>query len=94
MERNAGNITQARAYYEESLALFQELGDALGEANVKLNFGGLLCDEGAWAEGLTMLHAAVATYTRLEMPRELGLAKDTLAQYEQQAPPGVADTGA
>jgi hypothetical protein len=83
----------ARPNFEQSLALFRRCGDVEGIASVHMWFGGLLCEEGAWAEGLAMLRAAVATYTRLGMPQELGWGRECLEYYERLAPPGVAGAG-
>jgi tetratricopeptide (TPR) repeat protein len=93
LDRTVGDRSKARHLYEQSLDLFRRCGDVEGEASVQRTLGTLLCEEEAWTEGLAMLRAAVATYTQLEMPRELGRVRKELARYERKTPPGVRDTG-
>ena len=59
---NQGEIDKARGYFEESLALYRELGDTQRTADLLNNLGNLALDEGDEEKASALLEEALASY--------------------------------
>jgi predicted ATPase len=75
---------EARGPLEESLALFGELGDELGEASALRALGGLFASHGSTPEAIEALHASIAIYRdagdKWNVARALNILGDTFFQ--------------
>jgi tetratricopeptide (TPR) repeat protein len=59
---NQGEIETARVHFEQSLALYRELGDGQRTADLLNNLGNLALDEGDEEEASALLEEALASY--------------------------------
>jgi non-specific serine/threonine protein kinase len=83
-----GNYPQARAFYEESLALYQELGDKRGIADVLSSLGCVTFDQGDYAaartlhtESLMIEHELGDRWGIAEVLNNLGIAAREQGDY-------------
>lgn len=57
-----GNFDEARTYFEQSLAMFREIGDRLNESTVLKNLGNLYFFEGNFSSARTCYEQAITLY--------------------------------
>jgi tetratricopeptide (TPR) repeat protein len=76
--------TQAAAYYQQALALAEELGMRPLQAHCHLGLGTLYCQLGQVAEATTTLSTALALYRAMDMTFWLPQAEAALAQAKEE----------
>ena len=83
--RRIGNLSDARSYWEQSLALSRELGEAPVQARSLNNLAGLAIDRGADVEALSMYQEALEVARRSGDSNNIALILNRLARLAQRA---------
>ena len=83
--RRIANLSDARTYWEQSLALSRELGDAHVQARSLNNLAGLAVDRGADVEALSMYQEALEVARRSGDSGSIALILNRLARLAQRA---------
>jgi len=78
LARNQGDFASAHSLFEESLAIFQELGNRWGIATALLDLGGIARNQGNYVSAYTLVEESLAIFRELNNKPGIAASLDNL----------------